>query len=205
MAIKFQYNKTFLHKLRKDLKIRENALPTLQAKESALRLEVKKAKQETKQIQKQLDEKKVAMAPTYRLWGEFPPDLLTVREVLVTTKKIAGVKIPQLDEVRFSINIPSFFAAASWYPAGVDLLKELLHLTIKKEVADKRTEILEYARKKTTQKVNLYEKVQIPGYREAILKIKRFLEDEENLAKAAQKILKERMARAEAAKAEEAA
>jgi V/A-type H+-transporting ATPase subunit D len=53
-------------------------------------------------------------------------------------------------------------------------------------------EMLEFARKKTTQKVNLYEKVQIPEYNEAIRKIKRFLEDEENLTKAAQKIVKNR-------------
>jgi len=43
--------------------------------------------------------------------------------------------------------------------------------------------LLDYSRKKTTQKVNLYEKVQIPGYQEAIRKIKRYMEDEENLSK----------------------
>jgi len=32
--------------------------------------------------------------------------------------------------------------------------------------------------------------VQIPGYQDAIRKIKRFLEDEENLSKSAQKIVK---------------
>ncbi len=52
--------------------------------------------------------------------------------------------------------------------------------------------LLDYARKKTTQKVNLYEKVQIPGYEEAIMKIKRFMEDEENLSKSSQKIIKNR-------------
>ena len=54
--------------------------------------------------------------------------------------------------------------------------------------------LLDRARKKTTQKVNLYEKVQIPGFQEAIRKIKRFLEDEENLSKSAQKIVKTRKA-----------
>jgi V/A-type H+-transporting ATPase subunit D len=53
-------------------------------------------------------------------------------------------------------------------------------------------ELLEHARKKTTQKVNLYEKVQIPGFEDAMRKIKRFLEDEENLSKSAQKIVKTR-------------
>lgn len=45
MAIKFQYNKTSLNNLNKQLKVRQNALPTLQNKESALRLEVRKAKE----------------------------------------------------------------------------------------------------------------------------------------------------------------
>lgn len=46
--------------------------------------------------------------------------------------------------------------------------------------------------------MNLYEKVQIPGYEEAVLKIKRFLEDEENLSKSSQKILKNRFDQMEA-------
>ena len=40
--------------------------------------------------------------------------------------------------------------------------------------------------------VHEYEKVQIPGFQEAIRKIKRFLEDEENLSKSSQKIVKTR-------------
>ena len=60
-----------------------------------------------------------------------------------------------------------------------------------------KSRILDYSRKKTTQKVNLYEKVQIPGYQEAIRKIKRYMEDEENLSKAASKIVKNRHAEEE--------
>ena len=39
---------------------------------------------------------------------------------------------------------------------------------------------------------------QIPGYEDAIRKIKRFMEDEENLSKSAQKIVKTRQAQAAA-------
>ena len=42
----------------------------------------------------------------------------------------------------------------------------------------------------TTQKVNLFEKVQIPGYKDAIRKVKRFMEDEESLSKSSQKIMR---------------
>ena len=45
MAIKFQYNKTSLGDLGKQLKMRQKALPTIKSKESALRSEVKKAKE----------------------------------------------------------------------------------------------------------------------------------------------------------------
>ena len=45
MAIKFQYNKTSLGELGKQLKMRQKALPTIKSKESALRSEVKKAKE----------------------------------------------------------------------------------------------------------------------------------------------------------------
>ena len=44
MAIKFQYNKTSLQEMNKQLDMRVRALPTIKNKESALRLEVKKAK-----------------------------------------------------------------------------------------------------------------------------------------------------------------
>ena len=80
----------------------------------------------------------------------------------------------------------------SWYYDGITILKLISKTVIEKEVAERKLELLEYARKKTTQKVNLYEKVQIPGLQDAILKIKRYLEDEDNLTKSAQKIVKAR-------------
>ena len=55
MAIKFQYNKTSLNNLQKQLKMRLGALPTLQNKESALRLEVRKAKEKSESLIRELD------------------------------------------------------------------------------------------------------------------------------------------------------
>jgi V/A-type H+-transporting ATPase subunit D len=81
----------------------------------------------------------------------------------------------------------------------VHILQELSRLGIESEVYLEKARILDYQRKKTTQKVNLYEKVQIPGYQEAIRKIKRYMEDEENLSKASSKIVKNRHAEEEEA------
>ncbi|OGJ87564.1 MAG: V-type ATP synthase subunit D [Candidatus Raymondbacteria bacterium RifOxyA12_full_50_37] len=199
MALKFQYNKTFLHQLGKELRVRENALPTLQAKESALRFEVKKAKQEVRELEAEYAKRNAAIEATYRLWGEFPKNLVTVEKVHMGVRKVAGVKAPVLEGVSFTIEPYSMVSMPSWVPAGVTIIKELAVLVIKREIAEKKMLLLEYTRRKTTQKVNLYEKVQIPAYRESIRKIKRYLEDDENLAKSSQKILKVRIAEAEAA------
>ena len=55
MAIKFQYNKTSLQSLDKQLKMRVRALPTIKNKESALRSEVKKAKEEGTEVAKVME------------------------------------------------------------------------------------------------------------------------------------------------------
>lgn len=54
MAIKFQYNKTSLQQLEKNLKMRQRTLPIIKNKETALRLEVKKCKEEAVELEEKL-------------------------------------------------------------------------------------------------------------------------------------------------------
>ncbi len=193
MAIKFQYNKTSLQQLEKQLKVREKALPTLKNKEAALRVEVKKAKTEAEALDQQLRKKLKEYQHAIEIWGEFDNDLVSVEDVELSIKKIAGVKTPVLESVDFSLKEFSVFNQPSWYLDGVAISKELAQIAIESEVFNQKMRLLDHARRKTTQKVNLYEKVQIPGFQDAIRKIKRFMEDEENLSKAAQKIVKSRI------------
>ena len=190
MAIKFQYNKTSLNELNKQLKMRTRALPTLKSKESALRMEVKRAKQRSDALAQQLENEFRSYDYMAQLWNEFEPGLISVSDVRLRTVKIAGVATPALDEVLFDVKEINLFAKPRWYADGVRILKNLAQIGIESEIYTEVSRILDYNRKKTTQKVNLYEKVQIPGYNEAIRKIKRFMEDEENLSKASQKIVK---------------
>jgi len=192
MAIKFQFNKTSLNDLNKQLKIRTNALPTLKNKESALRFEVKRAKSRSDELAHKLENALRSYNYTAGLWNEFRPDLIMIKDVNLEIVKVAGVKIPTLKEVVFEEAPYNLFAEPIWYSDGISILKELSSLGIESEIFLEKMKLLDHSRKKTTQKVNLYEKVQIPGYYEAILKIKRFMEDEENLSKASQKIVKTR-------------
>ncbi len=199
MSIKFQYNKTSLQDLNKQLRIRVRALPTIKNKESALRLEVKKAKDEAAALDRNLMEKFAKYEEMQRMWAEFNPELITIGDVKLSVKKIAGVKTPILDKVEFEIREFSLFNQPVWFPDGIAILEELAIVAIERDFFYRKMNLLEHARKKTTQKVNLYEKVQIPGYEQAILKIKRFLEDEENLSKSSQKIVKTRQQESEVA------
>ena len=199
MTIRFQYNKTSLQQLNKNLKIRLRALPTLQSKEAALRMEVKRAKDQSEILLKKLETRMKEYNAMVRLWGEFEEDLITVKDVKMIVKKIAGVKTPILEDVIFEIREFSLFNKPSWFLSGVQIIESLVKISIESEFFLRKMELLDFARKKTTQKVNLYEKVQIPGYEEAISKVKRFLEDEENLSKSSQKIVKKRQEQKEAA------
>ena len=191
MAIKFQYNKTSLTSLGKQLKVRQKALPTLKNKESALRISVMAAKTEAERLEAEVTAALQRYDYLAALWNEFEPGLIRIVDIKLSTAKVAGVKIPALDDIIYELKPFNAFTKPAWYADGVQILKDITRLGITSEIFEQRRKILDYQRK---QKVNLYEKVQIPGYQEAIRKIKRYMEDEENLSKASSKIVKTRHA-----------
>lgn len=194
MAVKFQYNKVSMQALQKDLKIRVAALPTLKSKEAYLRITIKRERHRLEDLRKSLESLRAGIGEAERLFAEFPGKRVAIDTVEYDWDNIAGISIPSLGEMIFTTESSSLVMEPAWLDWGAHTLEGLARATAEIDVAIKRVEMLEYARKKTTQKVNLYEKVQIPEFAEAILKIKRYLEDVENLEKAAQKITKARQA-----------
>ena len=190
MAIKFQYNKTSLQQLEKQLKVRQRTLPIIKNKETALRLEVNKCKKEAAILEEKLESQIAGYESMYALWGEFDPSLVELKDVVLSTKKIAGVRVPMLDNIELDVKPFGLFSSPKWFFDGINLLQGLAKTAVEREFVLAKLSLLEHARRKTTQKVNLFEKVQIPGFQEAVRKIKRFMEDEENLSKSSQKILK---------------
>ena len=67
MAIKFQYNKTSLQQIEKNLKMRQRTLPIIKSKETALRLEVKKCKEEAEKLERKLKEQIAGYERMYAL------------------------------------------------------------------------------------------------------------------------------------------
>ena len=193
MAITYQFNKTSLQTLEKDLKMRQRTLPTLQSKETALRLEVKKAKKELEDLDKEVERRIKDYDQMIALWGEFDTSLIHVDDVRMSIKKIAGVRVPVLDEVVYSTKEFSLFSSPKWFADGFEQLKAIADVGIRQEFIHRKVELLEYARKKTTQKVNLFEKVKIPEAKENIRKIGIYLQDQQTSAVVRGKIAKKKL------------
>ena len=191
MALKFHYNKITIQQFKRQLAIRQKALPILKNKETALRQEVEVLRETLDQLRKEHVQLEDELQKYERFWSEFPR-ILTLRDLGLYQKSVVGVKVPEIKAITFHIEEVAWWYERPWVPGGIAILKQLVELDIRISLANKQVELLHDARKKTTQKVNLYEKVQIPQFEEAILKIKRFLEDGENISKAAQKIMKKR-------------
>jgi len=193
MKIQIKYNKTALREFQKKLQIRERALPTLKNKEAVLRAIVLETKKEIEHIDDLLLSKIEKNEPWKDLWQEFNTNLIQIAKVYSTKIKLAGIDIPVFENLDTMEQDFSIFGNPNWFKNGVQDLKEVLEIRVRKEYLSNKLSLLEQARKKATQKVNLYEKVQIPTLASAIRQIKRYLEDEENLAKAGQKLLKLRL------------
>ena len=146
MAIKFQYNKTSLQGLDKQLKMRVRALPTIKNKESALRSEVKKAKQVADEFDEKLEETLNQLHDMLQLYDEYSKDILVVKEVNMSVKKIAGVKTPVLDGVEYEVKDFSLFNRPGWFLDGVQYIKEVVDIALEREFYMRKMELLDKAR-----------------------------------------------------------
>ncbi len=189
MLEKFAYNKSTIQDFQRQLKVRRAALPVLLRKETALRQVITELK--TTLALKRMEFQKLEESLNHfeSIWNEFPP-IVKVETCEYKHENIAGTKISSIQKVVFEKLELKLRYEPAWLPAATEALMEYVKAYLSLQNMEEKLKTLELARKKTTQKVNLYEKLQIPAYDEAIRRIKRFLEDKENIATAAKKIAK---------------
>ncbi|MGB0978808.1 MAG: V-type ATP synthase subunit D [Croceimicrobium sp.] len=191
MARAISYNKSTIQEFQKQLQVRRNALPVLMRKETALRQVLANRKPALKTLRAEFKKQLDHMDGFASIWNDLP-SVLRVDRIEDQTVNVAGSKVKRLQKLHFKdLHINPLYEPA-WMPAALEMLMHLIENELKVEYLEKEISQLELARKKTTQKVNLYEKVQIPEYEEGIRKVKRFLEDKENISTAAKKIAKNR-------------
>jgi len=110
----------------------------------------------------------------------------------VEEENVVGVRLPRLGSLECSVSEYSRLATPPWIDVLVQRLKDAAEQYLRAEISAERVRILEGAVRRITQRVNLFEKVLIPGAKENIQRIRIFLGDAEKAAVVTSKLSKKK-------------
>ncbi|MDC9729336.1 MAG: V-type ATP synthase subunit D [Methyloprofundus sp.] len=157
-------------------------LPSLDLKRQQLALERKKA-------QALVDQSVLEIAECYEQSSVMLPmladtsidvqNLVKVTKVDIAEENVVGVHLPFIKELSIEVKEYSLFSEPHWVDQLVIQLKKMLSLKVEQQVKEQRVEALNFALRKITQRVNLFDKVLIPKAQKDIRKIKIYLADME--------------------------
>jgi len=108
---------------------------------------------------------------------------------------VAGVKVPVFERARFRDVPYSLIATPLVYDAAIAFWRGALAIRSELAVLAEQLRLLDEQLTKTTQRINLYEKVLIPECREHIRKIKVYLGDQQTAGVCRAKIAKGKLVR----------
>lgn len=125
--------------------------------------------------------------------------LVKVKGVKTGTTNIAGVTIPTFESVDTEVREIDPWATPAWVDNAVETTTKVLALQCERAIYEEQRRLVAEELQRTSQRVNLFEKVKIPDCREAIRVIKIALGDEQTAAVTRGKIAKGRASSAEEA------
>jgi V/A-type H+-transporting ATPase subunit D len=184
-----------LKRQRDALRQYERYLPTLQLKKQLLQLEIVSRQSALAMRKNSLSVRErsaenwlglLVEAPEIRHW-------LILKKITTVNKNIAGVEMPVFEHVDFEPAEYDLFLTPLWVDAGLEVLKDMVSLREEIRVIEQGIFILNHELRITTQRVNLFEKVKIPGAKEAIRLIKISLGDQMTNAVGRSKIAKNKI------------
>jgi V/A-type H+/Na+-transporting ATPase subunit D len=192
---KVSLSKSSLQKERTQLKLYQKMLPSLDLKRQQLTIELAKAKAEYEAIKARLDMLMSSTAdqlPMIAFEKIGVSGLVKMEAVSVGSENIVGVRLPVMKQLKCSVREYSLFTKPFWVDILVDRLREAAELSARIHVAEKRLKILEQAKRRISQRVNLFEKVLIPTVRGNIKRIVTYLGDMERTSVVRSKIAKKK-------------
>ncbi len=207
MADKVKLNKNSLREQKQALDLYREFLPTLELRKQQLQAELRATYQRVRQQEAELSETLAgasSWSPMLASTFEAVRQLVVVDEVLEGRGNVAGVTVPVYEGVRFEDQPYSLVATPPFYDAAVALWRRAIEARAAVRILRKQAEALDHTLTKTTQRINLYEKVLIPHCRENIRRIKVYLGDQQTAAVCRAKIAKGKLVKAAEAEAAQA-
>ena len=125
--------------------------------------------------------------------------LIDIQEIKVGQINLVGLLLPEITSLKLAIKPYSFLATSHWMDHLARLLIKVTEIELQQKILNKRLELLNKGVQKTTQRLNLFDKVLIPQAEKNIRKIRILLSDNERAAVVTSKIAKNKRLKAEQA------
>lgn len=190
---KLSLSKSSLQKEHSQLKLYTKMLPSLDLKRQQLTMELAKSQEELVRLRKEYEELKSDTAkrlPMLTMEIKDLAGLVKLKSVNVGIENLVGVRVPVIKEVNCSVMPYSMLAKPSWVDMLVERLKRAVELYERLKVAEERVKVMEKAKRRITQRVNLFDKVLIPTSKKNIKRIQTFLGDSERTSVVRSKLAK---------------
>ena len=195
---KVKLTKTALKQERDSLKQFQRFLPTLQLKKQQLQMEMRTCLDRIEKNRQFEQETKNALAAWTELFGD--PEAvekikrnLSVSRVETGVQNIAGVDVPVFREVIFDAKPFDLYADDPWLDDAAESVKKIVSIQEEREIIRRQYDLIADELRVTTQRVNLFEKVKIPEFKENIRAIQIYLGDMDTAAVARSKIAKKKL------------
>jgi len=190
---KLALNKSTLNKESRRLKSYRQVVPALDLKRKQLmaaRVETQKLLQAYQADLAQLREKVEGELTLLASHEIDLSTLLKVTKLTLVSQNLVGLKLPLLDELVVERQAYSRLVTPFWVDLLVSCLEEALQLEVRIAIENKRLDLLGKGLQKTTQRLNLFEKVLIPQSEKNLRKIRIALSDAERAGVVRAKIAK---------------
>lgn len=196
---KLALNKSSLHKETARLKALRQFVPALDLKRKQILAARQNSRRALAQTEQQLDEILRQVREQLPMLAESKLDLRALVRLGQTTLKrvnLVGIELPEIEQLQIQRQQHSRLAMPAWVDTACDLLEQRLRLEVERRVELERLARLEAALRKTTQRLNLFDKVLIPRTEQHIRRIRIALSDAERAGVVRAKIAKNKRLRA---------
>jgi len=180
------------------LKMFQRFLPSLDLKRQQLLAAYKIARDELAVAEAEIADCQQTLSGLLPLLGSttLPAEslrhLVHIESVIIEEENVLGTILPFARDVRFQTEDYSRLVAPFWVDLLIEALERMATLRVHLQVRRQRASRLDAAVRRITQRVNLFDKVLIPGAKKNIKRIRIFLSDEERAAVVRSKIAKKK-------------
>jgi len=164
---------------REALKRYERYLPTLRLKQQQLQVELRRVERAVQLAAEEEALARLELDAWIELWSEPQPLLghLVLAELTIGEASVAGVVLPTLERVGWLRRPPPLRSTPPWFDDALAELERQATLRLRRRVLGEQRSRLSDELRRTSQRVNLFEKVRIPAAQEALRVIRIALGD----------------------------